>query len=352
MHLLSPSGRTPEQITQLLNEKFVFMEPIVTTVVHALFHAKNVLLHGPGGHAKSQIVEEALKLFLPDEAFYTDVYMANCSLEMDASPFVGYLNVKTLRDEGKHEMVLEDTIFLKNYFAVLEEGLDAPGYLLGALKDAIMRGYVCINGTCHPLKLKSLFICTNHNPVKWAGADESRKATIARFDFRPKVIWPSYTIDAFASFFEKVGSPDLLMAKVAGTCHEKGYFISPRDARKLKAAVDVAGSAVIPTFGDFEQYPDALNAVLEVLEQKQFHDDLKAADQLFQEAKSLMGDASKFSTEELSTAIAAARTAYVDLKDVPADAKYTGHIAKNLKALSFYSDKLDRRRLTSNKARL
>jgi len=59
------------------------------------------------------------------------------------------------------------------------------------------------------------------------------------------------------------------------------------------------------------------------------------------------------STEELATAVAAARTAYTDLKNVPADAKYTGLIAQKIKALNFHSEKLDRKRLTTtNKARL
>lgn len=253
--LRPPFKMTLQDFRNAMNSKFVFMDDIIDSVYYAITSKKNMILHGPGGHAKSQIVEEALKLFIGEEKFYSDVFLANCAEDMDVSPIMGYDNIPKFQTEGVLEKVVNDTIFLKHKFAILEEGLDAPGMLITALKDPLMRGYLCINGTCVPNQLQSLFICTNVNPEKWAGQERTRLALLQRFRFSVEVAWPSYTTADFNTFLNKIGKPNPVVAKFGEICHKAGWQISPRS---LKDMEDVYSAFGVKALKHFESIPEAV----------------------------------------------------------------------------------------------
>lgn len=225
---------TLQQFREALNPRFSFMEPVIDAVYYGIKLKKHTILHGPGGHAKSTIVEEALKLFVGEDAFYKDVYITNCAEDMDTTPIMGYDDIVKWQKEGVLEKVTAQTIFQQKKYAILEEGLDAPAALLTALKDPLMRGYLCINGECRPNTLESLFICTNVDPMKWAGKDNSKLALLQRFYFSVEVIWPDYSYKSWDVFFKKRGISTAVMAKFCEICHQNGWPISPRSAERME----------------------------------------------------------------------------------------------------------------------
>ena len=242
------------ELTEFLNtitSQFVHSQTTAEAIYYALKSKRNIILHGPGGHAKSDIAEACLKIMTPN--FYGETYIASCSQQMDASPFVGYTDIKTLREEGLRKTVLEDTVFLKSRYAILEEGFDAPDDLLLSLKDGLQRGYICINGVCEPNKLQTLIICTNVDPIKWAGKDQSRNALLGRFAFTHKVEWPSYTANDFQAMFEARGFSDLQVARIAEKCHALGFEVSPRDVMMMRQIHEIGGLQALRTFRGMTQ---------------------------------------------------------------------------------------------------
>lgn len=234
-----------------MNPKFSYMESAIDSIYYAIQERQHCLLYGPGGHAKSTVVEEAIKLFIGEEAFYRDVFITNCAEDMDSTPIMGYDDIPALK-AGKLVKILDQTVFLKNDYAILEEGLDAPPMLINALKDPLMRGYVCINGACMPNRLKSLFICTNVDPITWAGKDNSRLALLQRFTFSIEVKWPSYDYKAWDGFFKKRKINNPIVAKFAEIAHNEKWEISPRSVEKMEKLYATYG---INALINFERMP-------------------------------------------------------------------------------------------------
>jgi len=242
---------TLQEFRNHMNPRFSYMESAIDSIYFAIQKKQHCLLFGPGGHAKSTIVEEAIKLFIGEAAFYKDVFIANCAEDMDSTPIMGYDDIPSLK-AGKLKKVLDDTVFLKNDYAILEEGLDAPPMLINALKDPLMRGYVCINGTCMPNRLKSLFICTNVDPVKWAGKDNSRLALLQRFTYSIEVKWPSYDYKHWEGFLKKRSIHNPIIAKFAEIAHIEKWEISPRSVEKMSGLYTEFG---IQALENFERIP-------------------------------------------------------------------------------------------------
>lgn len=231
-----------------ISKEFIYAQTTAEALYYAFKTKQNIILHGPGGHGKSDIAEAAIKLISDPARFYTDTYIASCSGEMSAAPFVGYTDIKTLREQGRRVTILDDTVFLKNEYAILEEGLSAPDELIISLRDGLQRGSLCIDGVCMPNKLKSLIICTNVEPSKWAGKDPSRLALLGRFAFQHEVKWPSYKASDFEEMFTMRGVSDLVVAQMAEICHKNDFPISPRDAMKMNEIYTVGGISALTTF--------------------------------------------------------------------------------------------------------
>lgn len=244
-----------EDFRDSMRPRFSYMDKVIDSIYYAIEMQRNMILHGPGGHAKSTIVEEALKLYIGEDKFYSDVYIANASEDMDVTPVMGYDNIPKFQKEGVLEKILTDTIFMHKEYGILEEGFDAPGMFLNALKDPLMRGSICINGVCLKNKLKSLFICTNVSPKTWAGSDRSRLALLQRFSFIAEVVWPEYTVKTFMPFLEKRNIPNPIIAKFGEICHKANWPISPRSLEVMEAVYSRFG---VQGLFNFEEIPEAV----------------------------------------------------------------------------------------------
>lgn len=238
---------TRNEFLDAMTAQFIYAEKPASAMYDALATNKNLILYGPGGHGKSDMAEAAIKLAMDPDKFYEEVYIASCSQQMDATPFVGYLNVPEFK-LGRRVQVLTDTVFLSKQYAILEEGFDAPDDLLLSLKDGLQRGYICVNGKCEKNKLQTLVICTNIDPTAWAGSENTRKALLGRFVFRLEVSWPSYTSKDYEKMFALRGKSDLVVAEMAQICVDNKFPLSPRDAMNMHAVYNAQGFEALNSF--------------------------------------------------------------------------------------------------------
>jgi len=310
---------TIQEFTRRMSTRFVFAEQTARDLYAAIITQRHIILWGPGGHAKSAMAEEAIKLMMPDPSkFYQDTYMASCSGRMDATPFVGYTDIKKLREDGKHSTILEETVFVQSQYAILEEGFDAPDDLLLSLKDGLQRGYICVNGQCLQNKLKTLVICTNVNPKEWAGEDMSRNALLGRFALQTKVEWPAYTAKEFGEMFTTIGTPDLVVSELAARCHTTGFKISPRDSVMMKQLYDTVGVEALQNFRGMT--PAAYTAVKAFITSIPYIRQLEEMEGHLQAAKQATTE------EEMKKGLWAFQNIQKKLKQIPADGVYSGKL--------------------------
>lgn len=241
------------------------MEKTADALFIALSMKKNVLLWGPGGHAKSEVVEYGLDILLQEAGknFYQDVFVASCSKDMDSSPFLGYDDIVEYQKNGNLRRVLTQTVYLSKQFAVLDEMLDLPDYIVAGMKEPLQRRQLCVDGTCVQNQLQSLFGCTNVDPYNWAGKDQSKLALLQRFDYIIKVEWPSYRALDFQEMFKARGLGNLHIANMIECCWKNKVEISPRSAMKMYELYTAFG---LPALEHFHGMTPEMYKKLEALE--------------------------------------------------------------------------------------
>ncbi len=121
-----------QKIKAILEAGFVFVEEIARVVSLAFAGKKNLIVFGPAGHGKSEMIKAVVDgLGLDDETFYQFFGEG-----MDESRLFGGLNFRKLEEEKILEYFPEKS-FLNSRVAVFEELFDAPASVLLALKDVL-----------------------------------------------------------------------------------------------------------------------------------------------------------------------------------------------------------------------
>lgn len=226
---------TKQEFIQEVASQFVYAEATARIIYYALKYKKNVLFWGQGGHAKSEIVEYALRMVLPPEEYYQETFITACGGKMRTEQFQGYQSLPAFK-EGKMVTIMDQTMFVRAKYAVLDELLAAPSQLLLFLRDGISRGELCVDGVCYPVITQNIFACTNVNPGTWAqNGDEdeirSRKALLQRFLYRKEVKWPAYEADNFDTLFiNQTGSPEPVFSEMCAETVKILPDFSPRTA--------------------------------------------------------------------------------------------------------------------------
>ena len=230
-----------------LNERFPNISKAVEAVVNALLHERHCILYGRGGHAKSEIVEAAIKLLHGEDYFYSEVKILPCSEDTDPANFLGYVDMVEFRERGNLVYKMDATIY-EYEIAILEEGFDLAEYLLTTMRDPITRKKLCINKTCHPSNLKTLFVCTNVNPYLWAKTS-SQQATLARFDMVVLNEWESYEVADWDRMFKALKFTDYEAFSLFGERDNKDRKgMSPRDMVKMYKIYKEIGFQALESF--------------------------------------------------------------------------------------------------------
>jgi len=252
-------------ITKNLNNAgFVKIEKMAKAIALALVSGKNLVLFGPGGHAKSAVIETALSS-IKGASSLTQTFGEG----MTEARLFGGLDFNALEKEGIEKFHVENS-FLSWDYAVFEEMFDAPAQTLMALKDTLTAKSLRNGTQLVPMRTRSILAASNKEPEEISEIGPAAQALIERFPIQLRVQWESYHSQDFLEMFESLESApghidslpleslsniqkkvkDIslngqhrLLAELLASQREKGIVISPRTANH--AAELVKASAVI-----------------------------------------------------------------------------------------------------------
>ena len=233
--LRAPRTSIPDLTAKNLKSRFIHCDEIVQVLTHGFFQPCNVLLWGPGGHGKSEMVMTALRSLGYDE---NEIYLQSFGEGMSEDRLWGGPNI------AKLDVCLEyDTqrSFLPYEVVVLEEILDASSQALLPLKDVLTRRTFMNGSQPVPLKSRVIIACTNKDPRQFAKDSDAVKALLERFPLQLEVRWPSYEQADYDLLF-RIANPNAsshkrklhrIYAHVIANLNddrESGFQVSPRIA--------------------------------------------------------------------------------------------------------------------------
>lgn len=223
-----------ERIHKILSSAFVFVEEVARVLALAFSGRKNVIIFGPAGHGKSEMVKSVIDgLGLGDETF-----VQFFGEGMDEARLFGGLNFAKLEAEKVLEYFPEKS-FLNSRVAVFEELFDAPASVLLALKDVLTARELRNGAQRFQMRTEVIICLTNKEPSEVSELGAAAHALIERFPLQLNLRWKDYSSKAYLAMFEKVAArlagPVLngfkaVLAEILAKATAEGNFVSPRTA--------------------------------------------------------------------------------------------------------------------------
>jgi len=235
-----------KRIEVALAADFIRHEKIARILALAVESGKNVLLWGPGGHGKSEMVQTALEQVAPE----SDVFVQSFGEGMDEATLWGGLDFRALENEKVLQYFPENSFLAKPY-AVFEEIFDAPASVLLALKDTLTAKRLRKGGQQFGMVTKSIVAITNKDPDEISDMGPAAAALVERFPLQLMVDWDSYESRDYNELFGKVGprlpGADLngtqgVLAEIIAKASANGDIISPRTAVHALGVVKTAAA--------------------------------------------------------------------------------------------------------------
>ena len=159
------------KIANILEPRFVKYAEVAQAITLGLQARQNVILWGPAGHGKSEMVETILKGLglwknrpgtnIPSED--SSVFVQSFGEGMTEDLLWGGIDLRAMEDE-KVIRYHPDNSFLNKEIAVFEEMFDAPAICLLPLKHTLTQKVLAKGGSYYEMKTKSIIVCTNNNP--------------------------------------------------------------------------------------------------------------------------------------------------------------------------------------------
>lgn len=225
------------EIQKALEKSFVKWEKVGEVLSLAWTLKKPCILYGKGGHGKSEMVRAAFSALSKNQE---DTFILSFGEGMTEAKLFGGVNLKALNDVDNPRLrFCTEESFLPKKLALFEELFDAPPVVLMALKDTLMDRKLNNGTQVVPMETELLVAATNKDPREISDLGDSAQALIERFPLQLCVEWDNYKEKDFLELFNKVQSksPVVLGSTIKGTlakliadAHEKGHWISPRQA--------------------------------------------------------------------------------------------------------------------------
>ena len=247
--MLNNKAKMAQTIAMELDNHFVFVDDVKTILSLAFVGGKNAILFGPGGHAKSQMLEKVVEALDAKD----DTFVQFFGEGMDEARLYGGLDFEKLEKEHVLEYYPERS-FLNYRIAVFEELFDAPANVLLALKDVLTSKELRNGAQRFPMKTEVIICLTNKEPAEIADLGPAAEALIERFPLQLNVKWERYDKAAYEALFRKtcqnMAGPSMskfqsILAEVLANATASGNFVSPRTAvhafQVCQTAATVAG---------------------------------------------------------------------------------------------------------------
>ncbi|MEZ6089499.1 MAG: AAA family ATPase [Pirellulaceae bacterium] len=244
-----------------LQRRFIYCDEIADVLSAALYEPCNLLLWGPGGHGKSDMVLAALRAIgLRDEEIYIQSFGEGMSEDrLWGGPDMASLDTCLRYDTSRSFLAPQYKV------VIFEELFDAPAQALLPLKDVLTRR-VFMNGPDRvSMRAKVVIACTNKDPRDFSEGNDAIQALMERFLLQKEVRWPKYEDKNYRELFAMVRPQassagrefHTLLSKVIAGLNEQAFTMSPRMA--LQSLEVVSNCARIR--GDDTIAPEAFQSI-------------------------------------------------------------------------------------------
>lgn len=263
-------------------DSFVYMDDTIKLLDIGFKTDRNVLLFGPGGHGKSDLIIEVLKT-----KGIQDPYVMTMGTGTTTDRLFGGLDLKAFNASGKIEYFVENS-FMNYEYVVFEELFDAPDFILEQLKD-ILSSKVFRNGTqTFPIKTKMIICASNRTRQEFA-KNASLSALMERFPLEHEVKWKNYNKHTYEKLLQtKLGYADPMLTSILDHYAANGIKVSPRIAIVAAQLLGECGPDCLAFIAEFQQKPDLLTqALTKFKDEMLIHTIIKEADAVVKEYNEL-----------------------------------------------------------------
>jgi hypothetical protein len=252
--------KTKKAVVQT-TEKFVFMDKTVNILNVGFKTRKNVILHGPGGHGKSEITLDFLK------SKGINPFVQTMGTGMTTDRLFGGLDIPTFETTGKIEYLVENS-FMNHEYVIFEELFDAPDFILEQLKDILSSGIFRNGSQIFPIETKFIICCTNRTRDEFS-KNMSLKALMERFPLELNVIWDNYTEISYNKLLESkfgVDNVDPVIPYLLQEYAKNSIIISPRVAVTAYQVYDECGPESLTFIAEFAKKPSLIAEAIKKFE--------------------------------------------------------------------------------------
>ena len=219
-----------ESLQKEIAKKFYGVDNVVAILYYAILTNTNVILYGPGGFGKTEIVKEFLK----------QTKLQNSTLvgyeDMDVEALLGLPNMTKMLEESVYETSFDRSVFKNPGVLVLEEFLDVNPRTATALKDILTSGGLRQGTTIMESLVSSVIICSNKAPEELNFDDSSAAFYLERFPLTlkvfPETLDSKYYLNIISTLIKEPISTFKaeysILAEIAYRTSVKRNIVSPR----------------------------------------------------------------------------------------------------------------------------
>ena len=224
-----------------VGKDFFEMDSVVEALYVALTSGLNIILYGPGGFGKTQVV----KKFLQVSGLNSSTIVGYEDMEVDG--LLGVVDIKKLTEEAKYEIKFENSVFANPGILILEEFLDARPSTAAALKDILTEGGYRRGNLFVESLISSVVICTNKSPDDMSTTVSSAAFYRERFPIVVNVAWEAFDTDSYLRFLYHIKPTKALIlpeeyqiiAELASRTSANGNIVSPRILKYASDLIDL-----------------------------------------------------------------------------------------------------------------
>lgn len=251
--ILGVDPTTDEEVFQKLKsidiesvlKKFTKSEKFAKALKIAIDNEENIIVFGPGGYGKSDMIREVLTTAgIMDKSF-----IMSCGEDTDESKLYGGIDIPAMK-EGKLRYNIKDS-FINYPIVVFEELLDAQVNALLSLKDTLEAREFRKGSQRQKIRTKMVIALTNKSPEEVSQMGPYAEALMQRFRIELEHKWSSHTKKDYSELLHGRFKPSTdkekkiinTMSGILETISKKKECICPRIAITATKVALRAGSS-------------------------------------------------------------------------------------------------------------